>query len=109
MQKESAFEKKVVADLKRLPNCYGFKVQQVVIRGTPDRLYCINRVFVALELKRSSKAARSALQIYNINEIERAGGYARFVWPSIWPEVYEELKDIANGRKHEETKQSNQA
>ena len=94
---EAPFRKKVDVELKKLPNSHWFSIQQIAIRGTPDKLGCLNGTFVALEYKRSGEAKRSALQKRNIRKINEAGGYGRFVYPENWAPILQELKGIANG------------
>lgn len=76
-------------------------VQQVAIKGTPDKIGCIRAhcacgrsygQFFALELKADAKAPIEELQIYNIERIKQAGGIGRIVHPGNWKQVLEELK-----------------
>jgi len=92
---ETLLKDKVLWDLKNLPNTYARKIQQVVIRGTPDILACINGHFVALELKRSPKESPDPLQTYEIRQIEKAGGQAYVVNPENWPRVLDALTILA--------------
>ena len=75
------------------------KIQQVVLRGTPDFLLCINGVFVALELKKSGMEAPTELQLYNLRKITEARGLALVVYPENWAEVYECLHQISKNGK----------
>jgi hypothetical protein len=54
---------------------------------------------VALELKRSSKAPATELQKYNVDRINKAGGYATLVYPENLEEVMTHLEEIANETK----------
>ena len=51
---------------------------------------------MALELKRSSKAPATELQKYNVERINKAGGYATLVYPENLEEVMKCLEEIAN-------------
>lgn len=97
---EANFKSKVKKDLRTIPNCWHVKVQQVVIRGTPDILACINGRFIGLELKKNKSAPVSALQENTIQEIDRAGGYAKIVYPEIWPQIFNELRRISNDQSY---------
>lgn len=96
MQAETLFGTKVDKQLKRLDNCWFCNIQQVAIRGIPDRLGCINGKFFALELKKSKSAKRAKLQQYVVQKINDAGGFAAFVYPENYKEVMEELRGYSN-------------
>jgi hypothetical protein len=93
---ETRFKERIRPLLEALPHTWVVKVQQVVIRGTPDFLLCVRGQFVAIELKTEDGQA-SALQDYNIGKIINAGGMAVIVDPENWPEVYQALKQMASG------------
>jgi hypothetical protein len=97
--KESTFKKRVLSRLRKLSRIVTFTIQQASIRGTPDLLLCLNGRFVALELKRSSKAPATELQKYNVDRINKAGGYATLVYPENLEEVMTHLEEIANETK----------
>jgi hypothetical protein len=84
---EAAFQKRVLKFLKDLPNTYYFKKEAASIRGIPDIIACIGGVFVALELKRSSKCRATELQQYNIMMIGAANGFACVCYPENWDDV----------------------
>lgn len=92
---ESKFKTRVLADLRKLPNTWAEKIQQVGICGTPDVLACINGRFVALELKRERGGKPDALQAYALGQIVRARGFAVIAYPENWPSVYAELEILA--------------
>ena len=92
MQAETRFKQRVIEFLKSLPDVWFVKIQQVVTRGTPDILACINGYFVALELKRSSDANITALQGHNLSEITKAGGISLVSCPESWFKDRETLK-----------------
>lgn len=97
MQSESNFEKKCIRELRLLPMSYWpDKPDAGSIRGTPDRVGCVNTVYCALEFKKSEsealkKTGRIVLQKFVLGEIESAGGFSALVWPSNWELVYDEL------------------
>lgn len=93
---ETVFKERIQPRLKALPNSWWEKIQQVVIRGTPDIIGCVSGVFVALELKMSEKAPIEPLQIHKLRKIEKAGGMAFIVYPENWEDVYMQLEILAN-------------
>jgi hypothetical protein len=92
---ETLFKEKVQKDLKKLPNTWCEKIQQVCIRGTPDLLCCIAGKFVAIELKASSSEVPDALQDHKLQSIANADGMALVVNPENWTETYIVLETLA--------------
>lgn len=92
MQEETRFATRVDKELRNIPDCWFFNVQAVVIRGIPDRIGCINGNFFALELKKDSKAPVAKLQMYVINKIREAGGFAELIYPENFTVMMEQLK-----------------
>ena len=97
---EGKFQKKVIKDLKTLPNTYFHKHQAGSIRGIADIIGCINGRFIALELKKDlistrSQAGRIVLQRHNIDKINKSGGYGCITCPETWEEVFAYLKSIS--------------
>lgn len=97
LKPETLFRKHFVKRLEALPNTAIFSIQQVAIRGTPDLLLCVNGDFVAIELKKSQKAATSKLQLWNIDRIKGAKGMAFIVSPENEDKVIDQLKWRALG------------
>lgn len=64
--------------------------------GIPDILACINGHFVAIEVK-SDRGEPSELQLYNVREIRKAGGFAFVLYPSGW----EWFKDFVDDLIHD--------
>lgn len=95
MNQETRFAAKVDKRIKNLPNSFWFNIQQAALRGHPDRIGIINGTFVALELKASAKAARAELQKWHLNKVSACGGYARFVYPENFEEIFLDLKRMA--------------
>lgn len=91
---ETLFRKEVVTALKSLERIKIFSIQQSTIVGTPDLLICLNGRFVALELK-SNQGKASALQEYQIEQVNKSGGYGIIVTPSNWKFVLERLKAMS--------------
>lgn len=75
-----------------------FTIQQASIRGTPDLLISVSGVFVGLELKRSSTAPVTELQLYNIAKINESGGYATLVYPENLDVIMKELEAISDAK-----------
>lgn len=92
---ETVFQKKVLTFLKNLPRTHAFKIQQVVIRGVPDILACINGYFVALELKAHRDAITSALQMFNLDRINICEGCGLKVSPENWEDTQGMLTALA--------------
>lgn len=91
---ETVFKERVLRDLKTLPLCWFSKIQQVAINGTPDILLCLNGIFIAIELKKDAKSKTSKLQDYNLQKIREAGGLSFVVYPDIWNDVLDDLRQI---------------
>lgn len=98
MAAEKQFEKQVREFLKTLPNQWNFKVFGNAFQesGIPDIVGCINGRFIGLEIK-SSRGKASDLQLYKIDLINKAGGYAAVVSPKNWEEVKSKLIKISQG------------
>ena len=83
MAAEKLFENKVKDYLKK-ESCYFIKYWgggQFTKAGIPDVLCCCNGYFIGIELK-SEKGTPSKLQIYNLEQINKSGGYAVLLYPS---------------------------
>ena len=94
MAQEKQFENKIKKYLKE-HGAYFLKYwagAQFTKSGIPDILACVNGYFVAIEVK-AQNGKPSDLQLYNIGQIRKAGGFAYVVYPSGW----ETLKDILDG------------
>ncbi len=94
MASEKQFENKIKKYLKE-HGAYFLKYwagAQFTKSGVPDILACVNGYFVGIEVK-AQNGKPSELQLYNIQQIRKAGGFAYVVYPSGW----ERLKDILDG------------
>ena len=92
---ETVFKERIKPQIDALPNTWCVKIQQVVIRGTPDFLICCNSHFIAIELKAREKDKASELQEYTLKKISKAGGIAMIVYPENWDAAYEFLHTLA--------------
>lgn len=92
---ETKFKDRIRPRLKAIPNSWWEKIQQVVIRGTPDIIGCVNGTFVAIELKKDPKAHIDELQVHKLKLIEKAGGRSYITYPENWEKVYNELLKLS--------------
>lgn len=93
MASEKLFENKVK---KYIEDAGGYQVKFFANRmtkvGIPDILACINGYFVGVEVK-AQTGRPSELQIYNIQKIRDAGGFAFVLYPS----GFETFRAFVNG------------
>lgn len=89
-QNEKSFENKVKKFLKD-EGCWVLKTWGGGFQrsGIPDLLVCCNGHFLGIELK-APNGKPSALQIYNIEAIRKAGGHALV----LYPKDYEDFKKL---------------
>lgn len=78
MNKESKIQKDIINYLDSV-HVYSAKSVQNTRSGIPDILCCVNGLFFAFEVKKSSKAKPSDLQEVNIAHIKHAEGKAYVV------------------------------
>lgn len=103
MAREKQFENKIKKFLKE-QNCYYIKYWgggQFTKSGVPDLLICCNGYFVAVEVK-AENGKPSELQLYNIDEIKKAGGFAMILYPNQFEEfkkIIFLLKNVIDGNK----------
>lgn len=101
MTPEKIFENKVKAYLKE-QGCWFVKYwsgnaqngRKFTKDGVPDLLVCIQGSFMAIELK-AEGGKPTELQLWNIEQIKKAGGYA-FV---LYPDQFEEFKKLIRSIK----------
>lgn len=92
---ETVFKERVQKDLDSLgSDCWHVKIQQVSIVGTPDMLICAKGIFIALELKKDDKEEPKPIQIYTLNQIQKAKGHALVAHPNSWRNVFAFIKAI---------------
>lgn len=81
MAQEKNFENKIKSYLKSIGayfiKTHGDRFSRV---GTPDIIACVNGHFVAVEVK-ATTGKPSELQIYHIDQINKAGGYGVILYP----------------------------
>ena len=83
MAQEKQFENRIKKFLKE-QGCYFIKYWgggQFTKSGIPDLLICCNGYFVAVEVK-AENGKPSDLQLWNIEEIKKAGGIAMVLYPN---------------------------
>lgn len=97
MAQEKLFENKIKGWLKE-QGCYFVKffANSYTKSGVPDILACVNGYFVGIEVK-AQNGKPSELQIHNVQQIRKAGGFAFIVYPS----GFEKLKEILIGLKED--------
>ena len=98
---EGKFQDKVIRYLKTLTNCWYFKVfggGMFQRAGIPDIVGCYYGRFFALELK-AENGKPSQLQLYNLEKINKAGGYGRLLYPSEFEEFKGEFEDVCKKSK----------
>lgn len=77
--KEGLIQAQIMRYLKSLEGCWAVKTVVTASRGCPDIIVCYEGLFIAFEVK-AADGRPSALQKYNISEIEAAGGVASVVY-----------------------------
>lgn len=92
--REKQFENQVKAFLKE-QGCYSLKTWSngVQRQGVPDLLVCCNGYFVGVELKNET-GKPSELQLWNIEKIREAGGFAFVLYPSGFNKFKEFIRDL---------------
>ena len=96
MAAEKILENKVKAFLKD-QGCWILKTWSNGIQreGVPDLLVCCNGYFLGIELK-AENGKPSQLQLWNIEQINKAGGIAFLLYPS----KFYLLKDLVDDLNH---------
>ena len=75
---ETIFKRKLLTDLRAIPESHWMVIQQQAISGTPDVIGCIKGLFVALECKvRGNKATER--QEFELKCLQAARGIALVV------------------------------
>lgn len=95
MAAEKVFENKIKKHL-RDHGAYFLKYwagAQFTKSGVPDILACVNGYFVGIEVK-AQNGKPSELQLYNIRQIRKAGGFGYVVYPSGWERFKEIIDDL---------------
>jgi len=94
---ETKLKKKVLAELKKLPNTYVVKIQQETIHGTLDIHICCRGFFIALELKSDPSLDLEPRQKYEADLIDKAWGIWFKVDPTNWPIILIMLRAFSIG------------
>jgi Holliday junction resolvase len=95
MAAEKNFENKVKAFLKD-QGCWFIKYWgggQFTKAGVPDLLVCCKGKFLGIELK-GPTGKPSELQLYNIEEIKKAGGIALVLYPKDFEQFKELVRNL---------------
>lgn len=103
MSQEKQFENKIKNYLKD-NKCWYVKyfANRMTRVGVPDILACVNGFFVGIEVK-ASNGHPSELQIYNREEIRKAGGISIIVYPEQWEDFQLLIQDLIKYPKHIKT------
>ena len=102
MQEETRFKNKILPILKRMPNSWVLKTQEVARSGVPDILMCLSGIFISIELKTEGGTV-SKLQDYNLKKIVKAGGIGLVIQPSNLDASIQFLENLAKeGIKNEQ-------
>jgi hypothetical protein len=92
---ETLFKERLLPRLRSIPESWWFKTQMLAVLGIPDVVGCVAGRFCALELKKDEKAPIAKIQIYVLNKIKEAGGYAEICYPENHKKVLKELEKIS--------------
>lgn len=96
MAQEKNYENKIKRYLKD-HNCWFVKyfANRMTKVGIPDVLACVNGYFLAIEVK-ASNGKPSDLQIWNRDQIRKAGGIAIILYPEQWEDFKLLITDLIN-------------
>jgi len=61
--------------------------------GVPDILACIDGYFVAIEVK-ADNGSPTDLQLWTVDQIRKAGGFAFVLYPSGWERFVDFVQDL---------------
>lgn len=70
--------------------------------GVPDILACVNGYFIAVETK-ASNGKPSELQLWTINQIRKAGGFAMVLYPSAFDRFKSFIEDLKRDKFEKES------
>jgi len=95
--KEAVFQRALMIELRCIPNSFFTVKEAKSLRGLPDIYGCVNGHFVTLEVKRTRaeaerKTGRIVLQRKIIQDIQKAKGYASFIYPENKEHILKELR-----------------
>lgn len=90
---EANFQRELVKELeRRFPGAIVMKNDPSYIQGIPDLTMLYRNTFVAFECKRSKNAAKRPNQQWYVDEINRMGGLAYFIYPENAKEILNEVE-----------------
>lgn len=97
LMKEKAFEEQVKKFLRE-QGCWVLKTWSNGIQreGVPDLLVCCNGFFLGIELK-AETGHPSELQLWNIDQIRKAGGFAMVLYPKDFAMLKDLVLDLKEG------------
>lgn len=72
--------------------------------GIPDLLICCNGYFIGAELK-AENGRPSALQIWNVNEINKSGGFGMILYPDDFEKFKDFIRALNGGLSYEVAKE----
>jgi hypothetical protein len=104
-QPETRVKEKFLRIVARILTCWAEKIQQVAKGGTPDILgcikcsYCGDGKFFAAELKKDEHERPTALQLYKMLRIGRAGGLTMIVHAGNLETVRPRLEEYRHPKK----------
>lgn len=109
MAAEKQFENKVKAYLKE-QGCWFVKYwsgssingMKFTKDGIPDLLVCCNGYFIGIELK-APKGTPTELQLWNCEQIRKAGGIAMVLYPNQFEEFKLMIKKLKERKKDNES------
>ena len=76
-----------------------FFANSMTKRGVPDILVSLNGYFIGIEVK-ADNGHPSELQLYNVEQIRKSGGYAWIVYPSGWVQLQKILLELWASNLH---------
>lgn len=92
---ESKFQKDLIDEIKaRYPGCVALKNDSSYIQGFPDWTVLYKNKWAVLEVKRERGAHKQPNQEYYVDQLNKKGGFSRFVFPENKDEVIEELDTL---------------
>ncbi len=90
MKSETKFRMKVSKFLRSLNNCVDESIQQIAIRGSFDKILCIQGWFVGAELK-DETGLPDQLQAYKASRIRTQGKGIALIWR---PQNHEDIMNF---------------
>lgn len=94
-------ENQVEPFLKTLNNSFDESIQQQAIRGTADKILCINGIFIWLELKKDRHEKLKGIQKLKLRQVRQAGGVGIVAYPENWSHVKTRLKRLSRKVRHD--------